>query len=92
MPEWLVLTAVNNTMDEFCLACVLEKVLDETAQTAVEPYSEVVPAVADFQLIVNANAELKLEWSIAQGVTSDLAFAIIETMHKYALNKGTLLV
>jgi hypothetical protein len=73
-----------------CPGFALDKVLDEICQTAVESYADDVPMVADLQQIVNSNAELKLEWNIAQGLPSDLAFAIIEMMHKCALNKGAL--
>jgi hypothetical protein len=70
-------------------ACSLvEKVTDEICQLAVELYSEEVPVVVDLIPALNASAELTLEWNIAMGLPHDTAFAIIETMHKYALNKG----
>lgn len=65
-----------------------DKVLDETCQLAVESYMDDVPVVADLLPTLNANAELSIEWNIAQGLPSDFTFSIIEMMHKYALNKG----
>ena len=71
-----------------CSLNTLGKVLHETCQHAVELSLDDVPIPADLLSAVNSNAEMMLEWNIAQGSPSDLSLAIIETMHKYALNKG----